>query len=71
MEKSNVLENCQKRDLIIQLKARSIGRFKAGAELSGKVNLMNVVVNEELGDDFQDLEVHLHLTSEVCVPIES
>jgi hypothetical protein len=48
------------------VKARNIGRFKAGAELSGKVNIMNVEVNEEITDSVQELEVRLHLSSEVC-----
>jgi len=66
MEKSNCKESCQKSDLIVNVKARNVGRFKAGAELSGKVNIMNVEVIEEIGDNFQDLHVKLHLSSEVC-----
>lgn len=66
MERTNCAESCQKNDLIVNVKTRNIGRFKAGAELSGKVNIMNVEVNEEIGEDFQDLEIRLHLSSELC-----
>ena len=70
MEGTNCAESCKKNDLIVNVKARNIGRFKAGAELSGKVNIMNVEVNEEIGGDFQDLEIRLHLSSEVCAEAE-
>ena len=70
MEGNNCAESCKKSDLIVNVKARNIGRFKAGAELSGKVNIMSVEVNEEIGDDFQDLEIRLHLSSEVCADAE-
>ena len=70
MEENNCAESCKKSDLIVNVKARNIGRFKAGAELSGKVNIMNVEVNEEIGDDFQDLEIRLHLSTEVCADAE-
>ena len=70
MEGNKCTESCKKSDLIVNVKARNIGRFKAGAELSGKVNIMNVEVNEEIGDDFQDLEIRLHLSTEVCADAE-
>ena len=70
MEGTNCAESFKKNDLIVNVKARNIGRFKAGAELSGKVNIMNVEVNEEIGGDFQDLEIRLHLSSEVCAEAE-
>ena len=69
-ELKNRAKSCKKNDLIVNVKARNIGRFKAGAELSGKVNIMNVEVNEEIGEDFQDLEIRLHLSSEVCAEAE-
>ena len=31
------MENCIKNDLILNVKQKNISRFKAGAELSGKV----------------------------------
>jgi hypothetical protein len=66
MERTKCAEVCQKSDLIVNVKARNVGRFKAGAELSGKVNIMNVEVIEEIGDNHQDLHIKLHLSSEAC-----
>jgi hypothetical protein len=66
MNNTNCKESCQKSDLIVNVKARNVGRFKAGAELSGKVNIMNVEVIEEIGDNHQDLHIKLHLSSEAC-----
>ena len=62
--------NCKKDDLLLIVKRRNISRFKAGAELSGKVNIMNVEVNEEIGEDFQEMEIRLHLSSEACAKAE-
>ena len=66
MENGNCTDNCKKSDLIINVTKRDVRRFKAGAELSGKVNIMNVVVNEEVGENFEQLEIKLHLSSEAC-----
>jgi hypothetical protein len=66
MENSNCTTKCQKSDLIINVTKKNNPRFKAGAELSGKVNIMNVVFNEEIGENFEQLEIKLHLSSEAC-----
>jgi hypothetical protein len=66
MENSNCTTKCQKSDLIINVTKKNSPRFKAGAELSGKVNIMNVVFNEEIGENFEQLEIKLHLSSEAC-----
>jgi hypothetical protein len=70
MENSNCAEKCKKSDLIINVTKKNVRRFKAGAELSGNVSIMNVVVNEETGDDFEQIEIKLHLSSEACVSDE-
>ncbi|MFO0495262.1 MAG: hypothetical protein ACK50Y_06995 [Flavobacteriia bacterium] len=67
---NNCIEKCQKNDLIVNLKARNVGRFKAGAELSGKVNLMNVEVTEHHTEELQEVEIRLHLSSEACASVE-
>jgi hypothetical protein len=66
MENSNCTEKCKKSDLIINVTKKNVRRFKAGAELSGNVNIMNVVFNEEIGENFEQLEIKLHLSSEIC-----
>jgi hypothetical protein len=59
-------ENCSKSDLILQVKSKRISRFKAGSELSGKVNLVSVDFNEEIDETSESVELKLRLTSEAC-----
>ena len=60
------MENCIKSDLILNVKKKDIRRFKAGAELSGKVNLMDVSVFEDETDTHEILEVSLVLSNKQC-----
>ena len=60
------MENCIKNDLILNVKKKDIRRFKAGAELSGKVNIMDVSVFEDETDTQEILEVSLVLTNKQC-----
>ena len=60
------MENCKKSDLVLSVRKRNIRRFKAGAELSGSVNIMEVDFNEEVKDTSELLEVKIKLTSDVC-----
>lgn len=60
------MENCKKSDLILSVRKRDVRRFKAGAELSGSVNIMEVDFNEEVNDTSEMLEVKIKLTSNVC-----
>lgn len=58
---------CTTSDLEVQVKATSKPRFKAGAELSGKVNRIAVEVNEEMTEEKESIEVKLVLSRELCV----
>jgi hypothetical protein len=60
------MENCKKSDLILSVRKRNVGRFKAGAELSGKVSMMEVDFNEEVYDTSEMIEVKIKLSSESC-----
>ena len=60
------MENCTKNDLILNIKKKDVRRFKAGAELSGKVNIMDVSVFEDETDTHEILEVSLVLTNNQC-----
>ena len=60
------MENCTKNDLILNIKKKDVRRFKAGAELSGKVNIMDVSVFEDETDTHEILEVSLVLTNKHC-----
>ena len=53
---------------MVNLKATRRPRFKAGAELSGRVNIMDVHVDQEIGDDFEAIEIKIRLSTETCVP---
>lgn len=61
------MENCKKSNLELSVRKRNVRRFKAGAELSGKVNIMEVDFNEEMNDTSEMLEVKIKLSSDVCV----
>jgi len=59
--------DCTSSDLILNVKTkRDVNRFKAGAELSGKVNKMDVTVDEDITDEAQEWKITLVLTSERC-----
>ena len=60
------MENCTKNDLILNIKKKDVRRFKAGAELSGKVNIMDISVHEDETDTHEILEVSLVLTNKQC-----
>jgi hypothetical protein len=64
------MENCSKNDLILNVRKKSV-RFKAGAELSSSVNLMDVSVTEDATDTHDILEVALVLTNKQCEQIKS
>ena len=65
------MENCKKSDLIVEVKTRRRPRFKAGSELSGKVNLVAIDFNEEITEEMEMVELKLQLTSESCGSVDS
>ena len=64
MEKA-VNNNCTSRDLVLNLKSRT-PKFKAGADLSKSVNLVDLDYNSEVHEDHEVLELKLQLRSEDC-----
>ena len=58
---------CTTNDLEVQVKTSARPRFKAGAELSGKVNRIAVEVNEDITDVMEIIEVKLVLSRESCL----
>jgi len=60
------MENCSKSDLIVNVRSSRRPRFKAGSELSGKVNMVEVDFNEEVNETSELVEVKIKLTSETC-----
>ena len=62
------MEKCTKSDLIIEVK-KKVTRFKAGSELSGKVNLVAVDFNEEMDETSESVELKIRLSSEACASV--
>jgi hypothetical protein len=60
-------KKCTTDELEVQVKASAPRRFKAGAELSGKVNRISVEVNEDQTEEMETIEVKLVLSRESCV----
>lgn len=60
------VKQCVNEDMTIELKASKRPRFKAGSELSSKVNLVAIEVNQETTDESEILELRLVLNSEIC-----
>ena len=67
MMKENVKNDCANGELIVNVKTRR-PRFKAGADLSKTANLVDLNWNENITDEFSELEVSLHLKTEECAP---
>lgn len=59
-------EKCTTDDLEVHVKSKVVPRFKAGAELSGKVNRLAVEVNEEQTETSDTIEVKMVLSREQC-----
>ncbi|MBU3659038.1 MAG: hypothetical protein FGM14_04160 [Flavobacteriales bacterium] len=58
--------SCTNSDLILNVKKKDVRRFKAGADLSGKVNKMDVTVDEDITDEAHEWKITLVLKSERC-----
>lgn len=59
-------QTCVNEDLDIQVKATRRPRFKAGAELSGKVNMVLIDVNQEQTLDAESITIKVKIESEIC-----
>lgn len=57
---------CKNEELELIIRSKNVVRFKAGADLSGKLNRVVAEVNEDLQDEQQSTEIKIHLTSEIC-----
>ena len=58
--------SCTNSDLILNVKKKDVRRFKAGAELSGKVNKMDVDIIEDVTDTHETLQITIAMKSEKC-----
>ena len=57
---------CKMDQLQVDIRTKRKNRFKAGAELSSKVNRVVVEVHEDAQDDQQITEISIQLFSENC-----
>jgi hypothetical protein len=58
--------NCKNEQLNVTIRASRNVRFKAGSDLSTKVNRVVVDLNEDLSDDQHNLVISIHLFAEDC-----
>ncbi len=65
MEKA-VKHDCATSDLVLNVQTRR-PKFKAGAELSKSVNLVDLDWDESLEGEHAVLDLKLHLRSEECI----
>ena len=59
-------KTCFNEDLNIEVKATRRPRFKAGAELSGKVNRISIDVDQDETGDAEKIAIKLIISSEIC-----
>lgn len=57
---------CTQSETEVILKAVRRPRFKAGADLSGKMNRVTVDINEESHEDHELIEIRIELFREEC-----
>lgn len=65
-EKTACQDNCTNNELILNVKAKRAPRFKAGATLSKKVNLVDVDLIEHFEEDFESTEIKMKFKIESC-----
>lgn len=58
---------CKNDHLQVNIRTKQNVRFKAGADLSSKVNRVTVEVNEDSQDEQHITEISIHLFAENCL----
>lgn len=63
---------CKIQDLIVQVRTKNKVKFKAGADLSTQVSIVNVEVTEEHSDERHFINLQIELKKEWCdqVPVK-
>lgn len=59
-------KKCTESETQVTISAKNVVRFKAGADLSGKLNRAVVEINEERHEDHDLFEIRIGLFREVC-----
>lgn len=60
------MKRCTQSDLIVNVKGIAKPLFKAGAELTKSVNMVDIGWNESKECDSTVLDFHIHLKAEEC-----
>jgi len=59
-------QTCISEDLVVQISTKNVVRFKAGAELSGKVNKVAVDVSEEIDESSETFGIKITISRNAC-----
>ncbi len=68
---TGILENgCTNNDFLLNVKTKKNIRFKAGAELSSSVNIMDVSLDEDVTETHEFLGISIRLGSKACPKVD-
>ncbi len=68
---TGILENgCANNDFLLNVKTKKNIRFKAGAELSSSVNIMDVSLDEDVTETHEFLGISIRLGSKACPKVD-
>ena len=68
---TGILENgCTNNDFLLNVKTKKNIRFKAGAELSSSVNIMDVSLDEDVTETHEFLGISIRLGSKTCPKVD-
>ena len=68
---TGILENgCTNNDFLLNVKTKKNIRFKAGADVSSSVNIMDVSLDEEVTETHEFLGISIRLGSKTCPKVD-
>ena len=68
---TGILENgCTNNDFLLNVKTKKNIRFKAGADVSSSVNIMDVSLDEDVTETHEFLGISIRLGSNTCPKVD-
>ena len=68
---TGILENgCTNNDFLLNVKTKKNIRFKAGADVSSSVNIMDVSLDEDVTETHEVLGISIRLGSKTCPKVD-
>ncbi len=68
---TGILENgCTNNDFLLNVKTKKNIRFKAGADVSSSVNIMDVSLDEDVTETHEFLGINIRLGSKTCPKVD-